>query len=160
MNQKTIKTVKAFSILCRVVFISYCAMEILLFLLAIAVKFSEDIKSFIGEFDVLRFFVEQISVIAILFCLDKVFAIIKKEEKIFVRPVNLWIRGMAVIALVGATFNNVIYKLLSGMFNSGLKLSFVVKINFTGLIVGIALLILSFAIEHGIRLQEQDDETL
>ena len=160
MNKKTIKVVRTLSIVSMVVFVFYCVMEALLLALAIAERYNKNIGSFIGNFDALRFFVEQISVIAILFCLNKVFVIIKREEKFFVYPVNLWVRGMAVIALLAATFSNVIYKLLFGMFNSGLKLSFVIKINFTGVIIGIALLILSLAIEHGIKLQKQDDEII
>lgn len=160
MNSRTLKLVNILGVISRGLFAVYCLFEVGLLIIAIASKINPDIYGKIGDFDALRFFAEQIFVIAILFCLIKIFDIIKVNQRFFVHPINLWIRGVAATVFAEATLKNSLYNFLVGVFNSSVKLTFVIKINFTSLIIGVALLILSFAIEHGIRLQKRDDETL
>ena len=140
--------------------IIYVLLDVTFLAFAITLKFNPSIKDMLGDFDVLRSFTEQLFVIAIWFCIIKILDLIQKEKKFFVSPINTLIRTIGIIVVISATLSNTLYNLIYGLLNSDFTLMLMLKINITGLVFGIAIMILSFAIEHGVKLQNQDDETL
>ena len=160
MDKKVLKFVGICSVLAKILLVVYALLELAALGFLVISKFNLKVANSLGEFDILLFFTRQIFVIAIIFYLVKIFDTIKKNKKFFAYPINLWIRALAIIVLFYSTLMNMLYNFIYGILNFELKLSFILKINFTTLIIGAGLLILSFVVEHGNKLQQQDDETL
>jgi hypothetical protein len=159
-KKEVLKLINLGRIISIILMIAYILLEVAILTVAIITKFNSSFQMKFGKFDLLINFTNQIFTIAILFCLIKIFSIMRNEQRFFASTLDFWVRAISIIVIVGASAKNTVYNLLCGIFNSELKLSFLMKINFTGLIIGIALLILSFIIRRGIELQKQDDETL
>lgn len=158
------RTAKAGKIVSTVAFYFSIAISVIMLVLAILFEVNTSFRSVLqkimAENLFLEAFIEQIFLLVVIFCLMKLFKTIEEERTPFSHKANKWLKVLSIVILVSSAFENALYKTILNMFEGKLTFSTNISFDTTSLVIGLAILLLSFIFEYGSDLQKQDDETL